>query len=194
MKLSLAGVKLSGFTKLSLGAGGVLCVALLGLTLFARDAPTKTGPARADDSTCPDCGRPLTSQAKATGECLFCKMEDPTMQKKKKRLAGGGGTFQSGKLAVGMVAAFATLLLANVVVFIRGRWMQKKTGDELHYMNCHKCDRRVRYRVRQVGVLARCPSCLTLIRFPELQVEKGRWSVVKGWLRRSRTKAPKDSA
>jgi hypothetical protein len=183
MKLSPAGVKLSKFTKLSLVAGGVLFFAWLGLTLLSGDGPKKSGPARVDDSACPDCGRPLTRQAKTTGECPFCKMEDPTMQKKKARLSGGGGLpFSSRWIAVGIVVTFVLLLVANVAVFVRTALTRKTPGDDLLHMNCRKCDRRVRYRLRQAGALARCPSCLSLIRFPELPEKKTPWSIVKGWL------------
>lgn len=194
MKLAFKGVELSKFTKISLGATGVLGLAWLALTLFTGEEPKKSAAARVDPSQCPDCGRPLTREAKTTGVCPFCKMEDPTMQKKKARTAGSTGGINSRSVAVGIVSAFVLLLVANVAVIVRAK-LAKKPDDSLYYMNCRKCDRRVRYRERQAGVLARCPNCLALIKFPELPVKKSRWSVVKSWLTIPRKKTvQKESA
>ena len=188
MKLSLAKIELSSLTKYALIALGMGLALWLGLTLLSGDSK-KTAAARTDKTRCADCGLPLSKSAQQTGECPYCAMKSGGKAKQ-----SGGGSVASGRaVPITMIGLFVVMLGTHLYALYRKR--PSAVEETLFHMNCRKCDRRVRYREKQVGVLARCPNCRALIRFPEIpEKAKGSWGVVKGWLTIRRKKVQRDSA
>lgn len=189
MKLPLKKVELSSVTKYSLIALGAGLVFWLGLSFFSGD-PKKTAAVRTDKTRCADCGLPLSKSAQDSGECPYCAMKNGG---KAKKTASGSGT-PGRTIPIVMISLFVVLSVIHLFVLYRKR---ASVVEELVFnMNCRKCDRKVRYRERQVGALATCPGCRCMIRFPEApEKAKGRWGIVKSWFVLShKKKVEKDSA
>jgi len=163
---------LSRFTKISIAGMAALLLAWIALTLFAVGEKTKTDAivkSPEDLTHCPHCGRPLPRAAIASGECPFCRLENGPEAAKIYRK----GNVLTGRLIpYTLVGMFVVLLVANIVIAVRGRVKQER-DETLYYYNCPKCNRRLRYRESQMGQLARCPLCHRPIVFPKFDLAKG---------------------
>jgi ribosomal protein L37AE/L43A len=166
-------MKMTRWTKVgmaALGAGLVVWVALMLLS----GGDTKLAPGKSDDEKhCPECGRELPRRIQeAGGECPFCKMEGKTV------LVGRGApknsVWRGPAIPIAIASAFGLLLVVNLVFVVRNRRAANKE-EELYYVNCRKCRRRLRYRERQAGQVAKCPACRAMILFPKLDAPRPRW-------------------
>jgi hypothetical protein len=154
------------------GLGGALLAwIVLGLVF---DPETKTAPAAVDDKYCPECGHELPrGLINAKAECPFCKAQGKSVPLGERR---GGGSVLRGPVVPTAIIGFAVVLLAvNVVFLVRNR-SRARQEEVLYYTNCRKCMRKLRYRERQAGQIARCPLCRALIRFPKPEAApRSRW-------------------
>jgi hypothetical protein len=154
----------------ALAAGLLAWVVLMLLT----GGETKTGAVQ-DDRHCPKCGRDLPRAVQESGgECPFCKAEGRNVAAG--HGSGGGAALLRGPaVPAALVCAFVALLLVHAVFLVRHRAGAGRE-EEIYYVNCRKCERRLRYRKRQAGHLAKCPACLTVIVFPRLsEAPKSPW-------------------
>jgi len=71
----------------------------------------------------------------------------------------------SKAVPITLVSVLALLFAANIILALRGRQKQVKEETFFYYW-CPKCNRKLRYRERQIGSLARCPLCERPIVFP----------------------------
>jgi hypothetical protein len=167
-------MKLTRMTWIALAALGVCLLAWLALALLSSSADTKSGPAAVDDRHCPECGRELPRTVRDSGgDCPFCKAEGKTVNVAQKR--AGKSVLRGPAIPTVLVGAVIALLLVHVFFLLRNR-ARDRHEEVLYYTNCRKCQRKLRYRERQIGQLAKCPLCHTLIRFPQpAAVSKGRW-------------------
>ena len=180
MKWTLKNLGFSRYTRIGLIVIAVALVVWLGLLVGGVFEPKKLGVKQVDPNRCPHCNHALTAYAKQTGECLFCKGELPGKDK---------GSVVGNRVVPGvLIGLFVVLLTINIVMFIRSRI--RAPGEEFFYQtNCRKCGRKVRFRERQCGQIAKCPICRQLMRFPEApEKPPGPWTRMKGWFSASRRK------
>jgi hypothetical protein len=153
----------------ALGVGLVVWVVLL----LTTGGETKLASGTTDAKHCPECGRELPRNVQESGgECPYCKMEGKSVEVGKRR--GGSSALRGPAIPIVLVVLLGLLLLVHGVFLVRQRAAAHKE-EELYYVNCRKCDRRLRYRKHQGGQLARCPVCRTLILFPKLEAPRPRW-------------------
>jgi Zn finger protein HypA/HybF involved in hydrogenase expression len=166
-------MKMTRLTKIGLGALAVGLAAWVVLTLATNDE-TRIGPA-ADGQHCPECGQELPKGFRGSGsECPYCKASGKSTIVGRGRADGGSG-LRGPAIPLAIVGAAVVLLLVHVVFLVRNR-ARGQQEEVLFYTNCRKCLRKLRYRERQVGQLAKCPLCHTVIRFPEPEgALKARW-------------------
>ena len=171
--------KLSRFTKFGMAGLGALFLAWLGLVLFADTESKRTEAIVKDEQSCPTCGRPLTRAAIENNVCPYCLLEqgpDKAKIRKPSSFAASKG------VPIAIVCIFALLLVANIALSMRGRFSRGKEETFFHY-KCPKCSRRLRYRQRQIGRLARCPLCERPIVFPRpTNMPETRWKRFRRWL------------
>jgi DNA-directed RNA polymerase subunit RPC12/RpoP len=179
VKLSLKDLKLSAVTRWGMVATGAMLLVWLGLTLFAS-GDTRSGPATMDRGKCPSCGRPLSRQAQMSGECPYCAMEEGGKSKRTQGKDAPGTTIPTVLISV-------LVVLAGVHLFSLYRRRPAAVEEALYYHNCHKCGRKLRYRERQVGNLARCPMCHQLLRFPPIPPRPRPWWQL--WKKKQRAQA-----
>jgi hypothetical protein len=136
---------------------------------------TKTGPAVTDNTHCPECGHELPRTVRdAGGECPYCKMQGKSVSVGKGR---AGPSALRGPAVPLVFLGIVTVLLLIHVAFLVWHRVRDRQEDILYYTNCRKCMRKLRYRPRQIGQLAKCPICRTLIRFPEPEeAARPRWA------------------
>ncbi len=165
-------MKMTRYTTIGLIALGVALAAWL-LVMFVFAPEAKLAPGAADDSHCPECGHALPGRlAETGGECPFCKMQGKTVPVGRGRRSAARGP--AVPLALG--GLIGALLVVHGVFLVRQRMAARQQHEDLYYVNCRKCDRRLRYRERQVGQLAKCPACRTVIMFPKLpEAPKSVW-------------------
>jgi ribosomal protein L37AE/L43A len=161
--MKITQLKLSRANKIAMIAVGALLVVWLGLTLFSASVSDKAGPGKVDDSVCPDCGRKWTSKAaQASGECNFCRAEKGAAYVPKKQR---DSWTNSPTIPFTLLGLFVLLLAVHVGLLVRSR-VKVPTEQALYHVNCGKCGRKLRYREKQIGHLARCPLCQKPLRFP----------------------------
>jgi hypothetical protein len=112
-----------------------------------------------------------------SGVCPYCTINNGGVPKKKVE----SGVLTSPIIPIVLGSIFGILATINVVVIVRSR-MNANPEEVFYHINCRKCDRKVRYRDRQINQFARCPACKTLMRFPEPPPQPTRWQRVKSWL------------
>jgi hypothetical protein len=182
MQRILASMKLpqlSRFTKFGMVGLGVLFLAWIGLTFFAESESKRTEAIVKDEKRCPTCNRRLSQAAIERNVCPYCLLEHGEEAAKIRK---GGSLATSKVIPIAIVGVFVLLLVANVVVAMRGRLKQGKEEVFFHY-NCPKCRRKLRYRERQIGSLARCPLCERPIVFPKPAAwPETRWTKLRRWL------------
>jgi hypothetical protein len=166
-------MKMTRLTRIGMAALGVGLLAWVGLMLLTT-GDTKTGPAVVDEGKCPECGRDLPRSVRdAGGECPFCKLEGKSVDVGKAR--AGPSLLRGPTIPFAVGGAFVLLLLVHAVFLVRHRAGSQKE-EVIYYINCRKCGRRLRYRERQAGRIAKCPLCQTVVLFPKPQeVPRGRW-------------------
>jgi hypothetical protein len=171
--------KLSRFTIFGMVGLGVLFLAWIGLTFFAESESKRTEAIVKDEKRCPTCNRPLTQGAIERNVCPFCLLEQGEEAAKIRK----DRSFASSKaIPITLASVLVLLLVANIAVAMRGRLKQAKEEIYFHY-NCPKCRRRLRYRERQIGSLARCPLCERPIVFPKPAAwPETRWTKLRRWL------------
>jgi DNA-directed RNA polymerase subunit RPC12/RpoP len=99
----------------------------------------------------------------------------------------------SKAVPIALVSVLALLLAANILFALRGRRKQVKEETFFHYW-CPKCGRKLRYRERQIGRLARCPLCERPIVFPKpAGMPATRWTKLRRLLRLPEVEAKRES-
>jgi predicted Zn-ribbon and HTH transcriptional regulator len=169
-------MKTTRLTRIGLAVMGVLLLASLALMVFSKSGSNRLEANRPNDGRhCPDCGRELSKEALVTGVCPYCKAEEAAEGDAPKKKRGKGSLASSPLIPAAIFGAFFLLLVVHLVIVARTRlhWTKEEL---LFYTNCRKCTRKLRYRERQVGHLARCPICRTPIVFPRPEgVHRRRW-------------------
>jgi predicted Zn-ribbon and HTH transcriptional regulator len=167
-------MKMTRMTWIALGGLGVALVAWAAVALLS-DVGTRTGPAVTDNTHCPECGRELPRTVRdAGGECPYCKMQGKSVTVGKGR--GGPSALRGPAVPLVFLGIVTALVLIHVAFLVRQR-LRGRQEEVLYHTNCRKCMRKLRYRPRQIGQLARCPICRTLIRFPEPEeAARPRWT------------------
>jgi hypothetical protein len=166
-------MKTTRLTRIALITLGVALLAWIVLGLVFNPE-TKTASAMTDDKYCPECGHELPRGViAAITECPFCKAQGKDVKIGRAR---GDGSRLRGPVVPAVLGSAAVVLLAVHVVFLVRHRTKVQQEETLFYINCRKCARKIRYRERQIGQIAKCPLCRTLIRFPEPDVApKSRW-------------------
>jgi hypothetical protein len=166
-------MKMTRITKLGMAALGAALLAWLGLMLFS-DSPTKLAADVTDDTRCPVCGRELPAAVQqAGGDCPFCKADGKSVDVRRARASASGSAWRGPAIPTLLVAALVLLLVVHGVFLVRHRARAAKE-DVVYIVSCKKCGRRLRYRERQGGQIAKCPLCQTIILFPKFQDERRR--------------------
>lgn len=62
-----------------------------------------------------------------------------------------------------VIAGVSAVLVAGVVLFLRGRGRE---DDSFYHFRCPKCKRRLRYMSKQVGRKGKCSNCAVEVIFP----------------------------
>lgn len=163
-------MKLSQYTKVGMVAAGLLLVVWIGLVIFRDNSAKKVGPAKEDVTHCPDCGMLLNK----AGECPKCLAEEGMEAYRAKR--ANKGMANSPVLAYLVGGVFVVLVTVYLLTVLR-RWYGRDKEEDLYYVHCRKCGRKLRFRERQIGHVGRCPLCQTPVRFPhpEEQTKGNRW-------------------
>jgi uncharacterized paraquat-inducible protein A len=183
MKLSLDNLLKSRWPLIALGVVGGALLIWLTLEMTGVFEPPKriAGPneqeKKVDPNRCPQCNAPLSKYAREKGECLLCnaKLENEEDKSISKTVAW--------VVPPVLIGVFSVLLVINLGLFTYKRVRQKNNGEEVfHHITCRKCDRRIRYRDRQVNQFARCPLCKSIVRFPAPPLELTRWGKVRAWV------------
>jgi uncharacterized paraquat-inducible protein A len=157
-------MKLSRYTMLGMVGVGILLIVWIGLMLFSGSSQKKIGPAKEDLTHCPDCGMLLNK----AGECPKCMAEEGVEAYRAKRANKGAAT--NPTIAFVLAAIFVVLVAVHAAVVLRG-WSVRGKDEDLYYIHCRKCGRKLRFRERQIGHIGRCPLCQTPIRFPHPEEE-----------------------
>jgi len=155
-------------------ATGVLILGWVPLAIYTNSGPTKTQ-AVVDDRHCPVCGRELPRFA--GGECPYCKIEGNGELAKSAMRRQSLATHPA--IPAVLFSIFGILLTVNLVVFFRKRSVARRE-EESYYMNCPRCQRKLRFRESQMGRIGLCPLCKRPLLFPKLHEEHNRLA----WLRR----------
>jgi Zn finger protein HypA/HybF involved in hydrogenase expression len=165
-------MKMTRLTRIGIAALAVAFLVWGGVALLSPP-PTKIA-AEKDDRRCPECGHelPLVIQENG-GECPYCQAQGKSV-KVGKSLGGGSSITHGPAIPIALVSALVVLLGIHGYFMIRRRAAAAKVEEDIYYVNCRKCARKLRYRESQVGRLAKCPICRTLIRFPQLPEESQR--------------------
>jgi ssDNA-binding Zn-finger/Zn-ribbon topoisomerase 1 len=149
----------SRWLKIGMGVVALLFLAWGGFML-ATEGSKKTAPVRVEANKCPDCGRSLPKGAQVARECPYCKL-DPNAKKKK----WGSQPGRSPVIPAVLGGLFVVLLAVHLGVIFRKR-LGAQGEEVLYYWNCPKCQRKLRYRERQVGQASLCPLCRRPLVFP----------------------------
>ena len=166
-------MKMTRITKIGMAALAVGLLAWVVLTLFTS-GDTRTEAAKLDNGRCPECGQELPQAVKEFGgECPFCKLNGKSVEVGRAR--AGTSIFRGPAIPTTLVVCFVLLVLVHAVFLVRQRAAANKEDEDYYLVNCRKCGRRLRYRERQVGQLAKCPMCRTVIMFPKLPESESRW-------------------
>ena len=164
-------MKMTRVTRFVLIALAVSLAAWVVLTLVTN-SPTEIR-APENPAQCPECGMALPKEVReGGGECPYCKaLGKATVIGQRK----GPDVLRGPTVPIALLATAGLLLLVHLVFLVRNR-ARGQREEVLYYMNCRKCLRKIRYRERQVGQLAKCPLCHALIRFPEPEgAHRARW-------------------
>ena len=168
----------------------MLFVAWMGLTFFAESESKRTEAVVSEQKRCPTCSRPLSQTAIERNVCPYCLLEqgEEAAKIRKER------SFATSKaIPITLVSVLALLLVANIIFALRGRQKQVKEETYFYYW-CPKCSRKLRYRERQIGSLARCPLCERPIVFPKpAGMPDTRWTKLRRFLHLPQIGAKRES-
>jgi hypothetical protein len=113
---------------------------------------------------CPQCGRekPYTAVEKEQ-QCIYCE----------KTMIGSPESMKQKSQGLGPYSEMVMVVFVEVVGLMFAFWLvaRPRTADpheEFIYMFCESCRQKIRYRERQVGLMALCPRCKQPFTFPEL--------------------------
>ena len=162
-------IKKNRFTTIALAA---LAVGLLAwVVLWVSTEPPKKLTGTKEDRLCAECKNPVPPGILQTGgECPYCEA------KGKHVLVGKGSNdpsiWRGPGIPIALLVMSALLLVVHAFFLVRKRLALRE--EEIYVTSCRKCSRRLRYRQKQAGQVARCPACRTVVFFPKIDPEPQR--------------------
>lgn len=113
---------------------------------------------------CKQCGREKPySPAEKDQVCLYCDRPMVATSESVKQKYRGAGPYSQMVMVV-----FAEVIALMFAIWIVARPRTYTPEEEFIYHFCESCNQKIRYRERQIGLMALCPRCKRPFTYPEL--------------------------